>query len=83
MEASEQALEAERTAHEANRNAVKLTALQIEKLKAELSRLRRISDRGAVALVFCNLRKCGHIEYGKSRDRGVGAQRSYGIGELA
>jgi transposase len=40
--ASEQALEAERTAHEATRNAVKLTTLQIEKLKVQLSRLRRM-----------------------------------------
>ncbi len=40
--ASEQALEAERAAHEATRNAVKLTTLQIEKLKVQLSRLRRM-----------------------------------------
>jgi len=40
--ASEQALEAERTAHEATRSAVKLTTLQIEKLKVQLSRLRRM-----------------------------------------
>lgn len=40
--ASVQALEAERTAHEATRNAVKLTTLQIEKLKVQLSRLRRM-----------------------------------------
>ncbi|WP_150289881.1 IS66 family transposase [Sphingobium estronivorans] len=47
--ASEQALEAERTAHQTTReqldaakNAVKLTTLQIEKLKAQLARLRRM-----------------------------------------
>ena len=47
--ASEQALEAERAAHDATReqldaarNAVKLTTLQIEKLKVQLSRLRRM-----------------------------------------
>ena len=47
--ASEQALEAERTAHhttreqlDAAKNAVKLTTLQIEKLKAQLARLRRM-----------------------------------------
>ena len=47
--ASEQALEAERTAHQTTReqldaakNAVKLTTLQIEKLKVQLARLRRM-----------------------------------------
>lgn len=47
--ASEQALEAERTAHQTTReqldaakNAVKLTTLQIEKLKLQLARLRRM-----------------------------------------
>ena len=40
--ASERALEAERAAHETTRNAVKLTTLQIEKLKVQLSRLRRM-----------------------------------------
>ncbi len=49
LAASEQALEAERTAHQTTReqldaakNAVKLTTLQIEKLKVQLARLRRM-----------------------------------------
>lgn len=49
LAASEQALEAERTAHQTTReqldaakNAVRLTTLQIEKLKVQLARLRRM-----------------------------------------
>jgi hypothetical protein len=49
LAASEQALEAERVAHEdtreqleAARNSIKLTALQIEKLEVQLARLRRM-----------------------------------------
>ncbi|MFV0622672.1 IS66 family transposase [Sphingomonas sp. ac-8] len=49
LAASEQALEAERTAHQTTReqldtakNAVRLTTLQIEKLKGQLARLRRM-----------------------------------------
>ena len=50
LAASEQALEAERAAHdvtreqlETARNSIKLTALQIEKLKVQLARLRRMN----------------------------------------
>lgn len=49
LAASEQALEAERTAHDETReqletahNSIKLTALQIEKFKVQLARLRRM-----------------------------------------